>query len=474
MREQAPYQFNPEVLREYDIRGEIGKTLSSDDAFALGCAFGTYVVRLKGSKVAVGYDGRHTSPELCEALIAGLITTGIHVENIGVGPTPMLYYAVKDRMMDAGIMITGSHNPPSYNGFKMTLNSRPIFGDDIQDIGKLSASGDFEKGEGSQRTIDLQDSYVDRLLKDLECKNSICDKLKIAWDCGNGATGDIVTQLTSRIPGEHILLYNEVDGDFPNHHPDPSVDKNMQDLIDTVINEKCHLGIAFDGDGDRIGVVDENGTIIRSDILLSLYAKEVLEDYPGAPIIADVKCSQVLFDEIKRLGGEPVMWKTGHSLVKDKMQKIRSPLGGEFSGHIFFADKWYGFDDGTYCAIRLINILAEADAPLSSLFTHIPTTYATKELRFDVEEAEKFDIITRLLSDLESDKSEEDEGVQITDMDGIRVMVPEGWWLLRASNTQSSLVTRAEGVSNDALEKIKQMVYTQVAKAGYNISFDEE
>ena len=261
MTKQAAYNFNPEILREYDIRGEIGHTLSEDDAYALGCAFGSYVVRKNGSKIAVGYDGRHTSPGLCKALINGLTSTGINVEDIGVGPTPMLYYAVKDRMMDAGIMITGSHNPPSYNGFKLTLNSRPVFGEDIQEIGRLAAAGDFEQGQGEERSIDIKDSYVDRLLKDLECNGGACDTMKIAWDCGNGATGEIVERLTAKLPGTHVLLYSDIDGNFPNHHPDPSVDKNMDDLIKTIKDEGCHFGVAFDSDIAIEVLLDCNGLI---------------------------------------------------------------------------------------------------------------------------------------------------------------------------------------------------------------------
>ncbi len=460
------YNFDPEILREYDIRGQIGKNLSEADAFALGCTFGTYIKRKGGSQVCVGYDGRDSSPALTRALIDGLLTTGVTVENVGLGPTPMLYFAVKDHMADGGIMVTGSHNPPDYNGFKMTLQSSPVFGEIIQELGKMAAKGDFEHDEGALRETNVIDNYVERLLRDFKGSRP----MKIAWDCGNGSTGEVVRHLTEKLDGEHILLYDEIDGNFPNHHPDPTVDKNLQDLIKTVLDNGCDLGVAFDGDGDRIGVVDENGTILRCDILLTIYAREVLEERKGAAIIADVKCSHVLFDEIERLGGEPVMWKTGHSLIKDKMAQMKAPLAGELSGHIFFADKWYGFDDGMYCAIRLMNEVCDAEGPLSSLTAHLPKLYNTPEIRFDVDESKKFDLVKKIVHDLKALESKE---FQVNDIDGVRITTPEGWWLLRASNTQNALVTRAEADSPENLEKMKQMVCTEVEKVGYVVTFPE-
>ncbi len=463
---KQPHRFDPEILREYDIRGQIGKNLSASDAHALGCAFGTFIKRKGGSLVCVGYDGRDSSPALANAVIVGLLSTGVTVEHVGLGPTPMLYFAVRDHMADGGIMVTGSHNPPDYNGFKMTLQSAPVFGETIRELGAIAAGGDFESGEGSLREVDVIDNYVDRLLRDYRGARP----LKVAWDCGNGATGEIVRRLTAKLEGEHILLFDEIDGNFPNHHPDPTVDENLKDLIASVKKNGCDLGIAFDGDGDRIGVVDERGTVLRCDMLLTLYAREVLEERKGAPIIADVKCSRILFDEIARLGGEPVMWKTGHSLIKDKMAELKAPLAGELSGHIFFADKWYGFDDGTYCAIRLMNEVCEAEGPLSSLTRHLPPIYNTPEVRFEVEEAEKFDLVRKIVQDL---KPLENKEFEVNDIDGIRVTTPDGWWLLRASNTQNVLVTRAEANSPENLERMKQMVRLEVKKIGYAVSFPE-
>jgi len=301
------YTLSPTILREYDIRGQIGINLSEDDAFALGRAFGTFIKRQGGSRVCTGYDGRTTSPMLVEALIKGLRGTGIDVENVGLGPTPMLYFAVKDRKADAGIMVTGSHNPPDYNGFKMTLLNAPIFGEKIQEIGAVSAAGDFEVGEGDRTDIDIREEYVERLLKDFRGTRD----LNIAWDNGNGAAGEILRMLTAKLPGKHVLLFDDIDGQFPNHHPDPTVDANLVDLQKAVADNGCDLGIAFDGDGDRIGVVDENGTVLRCDILMTLYAAEILKEQPGAAIIGDVKCSQVMFNKINEMGGNAVMWKTG-------------------------------------------------------------------------------------------------------------------------------------------------------------------
>jgi len=461
----AAYQFDPTILREYDIRGQVGKNLSEKDAFMLGLAFGTFVRRKGGSTMCVGYDGRHTSPALSQALIDGLCQTGITVENVGLGPTPMLYFAVKDRGADAGIMVTGSHNPPDYNGFKMTLQKEPVFGETIQHIGNIAANGDFEQGSGGQSTVDIKADYVARLMKDYTGKR----ELKIAWDAGNGAAGDVLKLLCETLPGEHILLFEDIDGNFPNHHPDPTVDKNLIDLQKAVADNGCDLGIAFDGDGDRIGVIDENGDILRCDILMTIYAKSILERTPGATIIGDVKCSQVMFDEINKMGGNAVMWKTGHSLVKAKMLETGAPLAGELSGHIFFADQYYGFDDALYCAVRLLNALDEAQGGLSSLTKDLPKLHSTPEVRFEVKEEEKFDLVPRIY---EAMKDGAGDGYEIDDIDGVRVSTADGWWLLRPSNTQSVLVARAESSSADGLERLKAMAHAQVAKLGYDLSFD--
>jgi phosphomannomutase len=463
---QQAHRFDPMILREYDIRGLVDKNLSEEDAYALGRAFGTYVIRkYKGKKICVGYDGRKSSPVFAAALIDGLVQTGLDIDNVGLGPSPMLYFAVKDHKADAGIMITGSHNPAAYNGFKMVLQNAAVYGAMIQEIGKIAALGDFEKGKGSAREIDVKDAYVERLLKDFSGTRD----LKIAWDNGNGAAGEILRRLTAKLPGEHILLYDEIDGTFPHHHPDPTIDKNLADLRETVLTEECDLGIAFDGDGDRIGVVNEKGGILRCDILMTLYAAEVLKNNPGAPIIADVKCSKVLFDEIARLGGKPVMWKTGNSLIKTKMAGLKAPLAGELSGHIFFADKYYGFDDGLYCAVRLINIVA-ASGPLSFLTTHLPRLYNTPEIRFEVDEAEKFSLVPKIAASIRKQGG----GEHIDDIDGLRVTNKDGWWIIRPSNTQNALSARAESDSPEGLKRLKDKLVQEVAKIGYKLNFEQE
>ena len=460
------YTFSPTILREYDIRGQIGKNLSEDDAYALGRAFGTFI-KQKYSKrpvhsVCVGYDGRTSSPALSQNLIRGLRESGIDVINIGLGPTPMLYFSVRHYCAEAGIMVTGSHNPSDYNGFKMTLQDSPIFGETIQEIGNISTSGELVEGNGHIEERDIKNDYVDRLIQDLE----LTRRMNIAWDAGNGAAGEVLQLLVQKIPGTHHLLYEDIDGTFPNHHPDPTVDKNLIDLQELVAKENCDLGIAFDGDGDRIGVVDENGTILRCDILMTIYAREVIKNNPKAHIIGDVKCSQIMFDEIEKMGGSPVMWKTGHSLVKDKMKELDSPLAGELSGHIFFADKYYGFDDALYCAIRLLNELSKTQGGLSSLTAHLPALHNTPELRIDVDEAEKFGLVPQVLKSL---KQQANDNIQLNDIDGVRVSTPDGWWLLRPSNTQDVLVARAESHSEDGLARLLNMAGEEVKKLGYSL-----
>lgn len=454
----APHRFNPVILREYDIRGIVGEQFDARDAYYVGRVFGSFVVREGGSRVCIGYDGRPTSPDLAAQVARGLADCGLSVELIGLGPTPMLYFSVRDRLSDAGVMITGSHNPAGYNGFKLSLQSRPVYGAMIAQLGEMAASGDFVDGEGSIREIDVRESYITRLLKDFTNERA----LKVAWDIGNGAAGAVIRDLVAKLPGEHILLFDDIDGTFPNHHPDPTVDKNLDDLRRTVQDEKCDVGIAFDGDADRIGVIDENGRIVRCDTLLGIYAAEVLEAFPDAPIIADVKCSQNLFDEIKRLGGVPLMWKTGHSPIKAKMAETKAPLAGELSGHIFFNDKYYGYDDGLYCAIRLLNILAGDEKPLSSYIAHLPALISTPEQRIAVEEDIKFTIAPKILAHL---RETQEEGVEINDIDGIRVTSSAGWWLVRPSNTEAALVVRMEASSLEALEKMKETVSHEIDRA---------
>jgi phosphomannomutase len=456
------HRFDPTVLREYDIRGIIGETLGPDDARAIGRGFATLLRQAGGKRVAVGYDGRVSSPMLEHALCEGLTASGCDVVRIGLGPTPMLYYAeASTEELDGGIQITGSHNPANYNGFKMVLQGRPFFGEDIQTIGRLAASGDWVDGTGTIETREIMQEYVERLLAGLD--GIPADRLaglRVGWDAGNGAAGPALEVLTARLPGEHFTLYTEVDGNFPNHHPDPTVPANLEDLGRLVAEKNLDFGIAFDGDGDRIGAIDGEGRIIWGDQLLMIYAQDLLARSPGATIIADVKASRALFDRVAELGGKPLMWKTGHSLIKSKMKEIHAPLAGEMSGHIFFADQYYGYDDALYAAVRLIAASARLGRSVTELRGAMPNMINTPEMRFQVDESRKFAAIDEIKRRLEN------SGAQVDETDGVRVTTDDGWWLLRASNTQDVLVARAESDSRQGLDRLLGQIDEQLAASG--------
>jgi phosphomannomutase len=456
------HRFDPTVLREYDIRGIIGETLGPDDARAIGRGFATLLRQAGGKRVAVGYDGRVSSPMLEHALCEGLTASGCDVVRIGLGPTPMLYYAeASTEELDGGIQITGSHNPANYNGFKMVLQGRPFFGEDIQTIGRLAASGDWVDGTGTIETREIMQEYVERLLAGLD--GIPADRLaglRVGWDAGNGAAGPALEALTARLPGEHFTLYTEVDGNFPNHHPDPTVPANLEDLRRLVAEKNLDFGIAFDGDGDRIGAIDGEGRIIWGDQLLMIYAQDLLARSPGATIIADVKASRALFDSVAELGGKPLMWKTGHSLIKSKMKEIHAPLAGEMSGHIFFADQYYGYDDALYAAVRLIAASARLGRSVTELRGAMPNMINTPEMRFQVDESRKFAAIDEIKRRLEN------SGAQVDETDGVRVTTDDGWWLLRASNTQDVLVARAESDSRQGLDRLLGQIDEQLAASG--------
>ncbi len=456
------HRFDPTVLREYDIRGIIGETLGPDDARAIGRGFASLLREAGGKKVAVGYDGRVSSPMLEHALIEGLTASGCDVVRIGMGATPMLYYAeASQEDVDGGIQITGSHNPANYNGFKMVFQGRPFFGADIQTIGKLAEAGDWADGSGSVETREIEDAYIDRMLQGLDgIDPAALAKLRIGWDAGNGAAGPALEKLAAKLPGEHHLLYTEVDGNFPNHHPDPTVEANLADLKALVAEKNLDFGVAFDGDGDRIGAIDGEGRIIWGDQLLSIFAEDVLARHPGATIIADVKASRALFDRVAELGGKPLMWKTGHSLVKSKMKETKSPLAGEMSGHIFFADGYYGFDDALYGAIRLIAASARLGKSVTELRGAMPPMVNTPELRFQVDESRKFAAIDEVKTRLSGTDA------QVDSTDGVRVSTPDGWWLLRASNTQDVLVARAESNDQAGLDRLVAQIDEQLAASG--------
>jgi phosphomannomutase len=452
------HHFDPTVLREYDIRGIVGRTLHAADAFAIGRVFGSMVARGGGTRVAVGYDGRLTSPALEQALVDGLRASGMEVLRIGLGPTPMLYYTATTQETDGAIMVTGSHNPPDYNGFKMMLGRKPFFGPQILQIGELARAGDVvPEATGSEQAVAIADDYVARLLADWDGGDRM---LQVVWDNGNGAAGDVLAKLVASLPGEHLVLNGTIDGRFPAHHPDPTVPANLVELIAQVRARKADIGIAFDGDADRIGLVDDTGEIMFGDQLMVLLSRDVLKEHPGATIIADVKASQVLFDEIAKAGGNPLMWKTGHSLIKSKMAETGSPLAGEMSGHIFFADRWYGFDDALYAAVRTLGIIARMSGKLSDVRKALPHVINTPEVRFDCDDTRKFAVIQEVAARLSA------EGAKVSATDGVRVQTPDGWWLLRASNTQAVLVARCEATTEAGLERLKAALVKQLSASG--------
>jgi len=455
------HRFDPTILREYDIRGIVGKTLFVADAHALGRAFGATLAERGGKRVAVGYDGRLTSPELEAALVDGLTEAGVDVVRTGRGPTPMLYFSAATLRVDGGIMVTGSHNPPDHNGFKLVLGGKAFFGDAIQQLGQtaltLGASAD-QRGQITQHSV--FDDYVARLAKDYDASRP----LTVAWDCGNGATGEVVVELTKKLPGRHVLLNETIDGTFPAHHPDPTVAENLVQLQQAVKAGGCDLGIGFDGDGDRIGVVDARGRILWGDQLMIVLARDVLKQYPGAPVLADVKASQVLFDAIAEAGGQPVMMETGHSLIKARLAETKAPLAGEMSGHIFFADRWYGFDDAIYVAVRLLGILGRAPETLADMLDRLPPVFNTPELRLPCEEERKFAIVEEVRARLRK------RGAEMVEIDGVRVRTPDGWWLLRASNTQAVVTARAEASTEDGLNRLKQQLAEELAASGLSLS----
>ena len=440
------YEFDPSVLREYDIRGIINDTLTANDAHAIGSIFGSVINKNDGHSVVVGRDGRHSSLEIEKNLIEGLISQGLKVFKIGLCPTPQLYFGVHHLRADGGIMITGSHNPPDYNGFKMMLGHGPFFGQDIKDMAKTPYNRTKIIEGGQQIQLDIQDAYLHRVLEGLRLDT----KLSIVWDCGNGVAGPVIDKLSKSLSGEHEVLFADVDGNFPNHHPDPTIENNLEALITRVRKRNADLGIAFDGDGDRIGVIDDLGKILWGDQLLAILAEDVLLEQPGSTIIGDVKASQGLFDRITALGGKPLMWKTGHSLIKNKMKEVNAPLAGEMSGHIFFNDRYFGFDDAIYAAIRLIDVVNRQGKKLSTIRSALPSVINTPELRLPCEGKNKFSMIDQVKEILREYKD-----VEVCDIDGVRVSSRYGWWLIRASNTQEIIVARCEATSTEYLENIK-------------------
>jgi phosphomannomutase len=454
-----PFSPDPGIFREYDIRGIVGETLHGEDAYWIGRAFAALVAGEKDAAVVLGRDGRMSSPMLIKELARGVTDCGVRVIDIGLAPTPMLYFAAHSLNASGGIMLTGSHNPPDHNGFKFILHNHAFFGKDIQALRVAIETANFPKGRGTVEKKDLHAVYLDSLVKAYDGTRN----LRVAWDAGNGATGEVMTALCKKLPGEHVTLFADIDGTFPNHHPDPTVAKNLKDLIAEVRSKKLDAGIAFDGDGDRIGVVDDEGEILWGDQLLMLYAADILRERPGATVIADVKASQTLFDQVAKLGGKPLMWKTGHSLIKSKMKETGAPVAGEMSGHIFFADKYYGFDDALYAAVRLLGLLSRSGQKLSDLRKALPKAVNTPEIRFHCDDARKFAVIEEVRKRLAA------KGASFSDVDGVRVAIDGGWWLLRASNTQPMLVARAEAPDQAILARLKDDLRAELKQSGVEL-----
>lgn len=449
------HRIAPEILRAYDIRGRVGDTLTEADAHAIGRGFATRIRRAGGTRVAVGYDGRTHSPMLEAALVAGLTASGVDVVRIGVGPSPMLYYAAATLEVDGGIQVTGSHNPREDNGFKLVMHGNSFCGPDVRDLARLAEAGDWESGAGTVTEAGVLDAYVGRLLA-----GYAGGSYRIGWDAGNGAAGPAIRALTAQLPGEHHLLFCDIDGTFPNHHPDPTVEANLAQLQALVAEKKLDFGLAFDGDGDRIGAVDAHGRVLWGDEILSILVGPILAALPGSTIVADVKSSDALFERIAALGGTPVMWRTGHSEIKTKMKALGAPLAGELSGHIFFAHDYYGFDDALYAAVRLIHAVHLSGTSLTALREGTSARVATPEWRVPVAEARKVAVVEEVAARLA------EQGARVTVTDGVRVSSEDGWWLLRASNTQAALTLRAEGRDAEALARLVAAIDAQLAACG--------
>ncbi len=441
--------MNPEIFREYDIRGIVGKDLTVEGVETLGRGIGTYIGRRYKGEVVVGNDVRLSSDDFAAALMRGLNSTGLSCVLIGMVPTPVLYYAVTRGGEDsfaAGIMITGSHNPPEFNGFKVCHGTTPIFGSEIQEIRKLIDKGDFENGAGKIRKMDPTGDYIDEIAAGIELKRPV----KIAVDCGNGVAGPVAIPLLRKIGCDVVPLFEEPDGNFPNHHPDPTVVKYIEALINKVKGGDVELGIGYDGDADRIGAVDDRGEILFGDTLTGIFAKSILAKKQGT-IIFDVKCSQGLVESIESSGVTPLMWKTGHSHLKNKLKETGASFAGEMSGHLFFADRYYGYDDAIYASCRLVEILSAEDRPLSEVAKDIPKYCSTPEIRIDCPDSIKFDVVSRMT---EKFKLTHD----VLEIDGARIQYPDGWGLIRSSNTQPVLVLRFEGKTPEALSAIRREI----------------
>lgn len=455
--------FEKSILKEYDIRGVVNKNLNEIDAYFVGKSYGTLLKRKYNRKnCVIGYDGRHTSPEYTEKVIKGLNESGIDVTNIGLMPTPVVYFAIQFLKKDAGLIVTASHNPSEYNGFKMLTNEDPVWGEDIQTLGKYASNGDFESGSGKVEIRDIKNDYFDFIMNTLKVKNN---NLKIVWDAGNGAVAVFLKEIVAKFPGKHITICDTVDGDFPNHHPDPAVEKNMLMLKKIVIDNKCDFGVGFDGDGDRVGIIDNRGYFIYGDQLLAILARDFLKEHPGEKVMSEVKASKILYDDIAKNGGVPIMWKPGHSAQKSKMRSDKIMLAGETSGHMFYGEN-HNYDDAMYAAVKLMNYISKNNLVLGEIIESFPKTYSTSEVRIEAGDERKFKVIEEIAERIKSSNR------KFVDVDGVRVDFADGWWLARASNTQPDITTRCEALSESGLEKCKEDLKQQLKLSGFDIKFE--
>ncbi|PIX22747.1 MAG: phosphomannomutase [Deltaproteobacteria bacterium CG_4_8_14_3_um_filter_45_9] len=447
-------QINPQIFREYDIRGVVDKDLTPDIVKTLGQGFGTRMAHLGRKELVVGRDGRLSSKTFKEALVEGLISTGCHVIDIGLCSTPVYYFSIFHLDKDGGMMVTGSHNPPEFNGFKVSVGKSTIFGEEIQNLRRLIEKGEFVVGKGYVSNEEISRPYQDYFKKNIRIEK----KMRVVIDAGNGTGGVVAGPLLRDLGCEVEELYCEVDGRFPNHFPDPTIPGNLKDLIDRVKKNQADAGIGYDGDADRIGVVDDQGNIIWGDQLMILFSREILKYKKGAVFVAEVKCSQNLFNDIEKHGGKAIMWRTGHSLIEEKMREEKAALGGEMSGHIFFADRYFGYDDAIYASCRLIELLSKTDRKLSTLLSDVPKTFITPEIRVDCADEIKFKVVEKVKEELRKD-------YPVIDVDGVRVKFEDGWGLVRASNTQPALVLRFEALTQDRLTEIRDLVEKKVKSA---------
>jgi phosphomannomutase/phosphoglucomutase len=453
-------KINPNIFREYDIRGVVADDLPSDVVVLIGKGLGTLLKRKGGKRFTIGRDGRSTSERIAADLKEGLTSTGLEITDVGQCPTPVLYFSAPHLQMDGGVMVTGSHNPPEFNGIKTAFGKAAIYGEQIQEIKHLIEANDFEKASPLPvKTYSILDPYVAWLTSNLKFDRSV----RVGMDSGNGVGGLVAPQIFRALGATVYDIYSEVDGRFPNHHPDPTVEKNLVDLKKLVADKGLEVGVGFDGDADRLGAIDQNGKVIWGDQLMTIFARSILKDHPGGSVIADVKSSDIFFDDVRKHGGNAIMWKTGHALIKNKLWTEKAVLAGEMSGHFFFADRYFGYDDGIYSACRLVEIVSRMDHPLSEELADLPKTYSTPEIRVDCPDDFKFTLVDKVKAEFKK------KGAETIDLDGVRVKFADGWGLVRASNTQPTLVLRFEAISADALDRISSEFKSILSREGFEL-----